>query len=52
MSRACIASGQPIPAQVPNCADRNPPFYAVKHPARPYNTATQGRFSIENAETA
>jgi hypothetical protein len=31
---------------------RNPPFWAVKQLARPYKTATESRFTLENAKGA
>jgi hypothetical protein len=36
----------------PYCPGRKPPFWAVKRPARPYKTATQKRFTVENAKGA
>jgi hypothetical protein len=35
-----------------HCPGRKPPFLAVKRPARPYKSAIQNRFTVENAKGA
>jgi hypothetical protein len=35
-----------------HCMGRKPPFWAVKRTARPYKSAIETRFTIENAKGA
>ena len=37
---------------VVRCVGRKPPFLAIKHPARPYKSAIQNRFTVKNANDA
>jgi hypothetical protein len=35
-----------------HCPGQKPPFLAVTRPARPYKTAIESRFTVENAKAA
>ena len=41
-----------LPGLARHCPGRNPPFLAVKRPARPYKSPIQTRFPVEIAEGA
>jgi hypothetical protein len=52
--RSCLQHwrSQPLESSEIHCPGRNPPFLAVKRPARPHKSAIQTRVTMENAKGA